>query len=526
VVCCKITQVSTEIGRRTVIKQHLVKEFLMRLRSFASLQKILVLLAIVGLPWTVFVDISFGQETKIDSMFLDLDKKYRISGEWTTLPFELEDPYKRVKNGPPLANVINKANVEWISRWVANPKKVVSNAKMPNLGLDFEEIKAVIVFLSSLKEKEVPQISWDSFLLKKEDDLSEDEYDKMDKIYNNGKGVWGRARCTICHPIKGVGGNVGVGPDLGEITTKINRNWLYDWLGNTKTHFPDTLMAQFRFTDSDLRGIVEFVMRDTQFVPEEKEEEEEGEAKEPKAAEPEVQILTEKEFNNIRKDTALLEKGRDVVEKARCFVCHDIKGISELMPVVEKKRDGLAGFEKLLYEIRCLSCHRIQNKGGTYAPNLTITGSKIHMSWEKEFLQAPDIIRPLSQQMPKFNLIEEDAKAAIEYIEKNLHTKEPLLNPFEGGAPPADVVAAGEKLFYEKGCNTCHAEGTKGGGVVGPNLQTVGDRLQPAYMFYHLKNPQQANPQAVEPNFGLSDDELKSLVGFLADHVQKKEGNK
>ena len=46
----------------------------MRLRSFGSLQKILVLLALVGLPWTVFVDVSFGQERKIDSMFLDLDK--------------------------------------------------------------------------------------------------------------------------------------------------------------------------------------------------------------------------------------------------------------------------------------------------------------------------------------------------------------------------------------------------------------------------------------------------------------------
>src|SRR3989339_231587 len=129
----------------------------MRLRSFASLQKILVSIAIVGLPWIVFVNVSFGQERKIDSMFLDLDKKYRIPEEWSTLPFELEDPYKRVKNGPPLTNVINKANVEWISRWIANPKKVVPNAKMPNLGLDFEEIKAVIVFLSSLKEKKLQQ---------------------------------------------------------------------------------------------------------------------------------------------------------------------------------------------------------------------------------------------------------------------------------------------------------------------------------------------------------------------------------
>src|SRR3990167_2424320 len=126
-------------------------------------------------------------------------------------------------------------------------------------------------------------------------------------------------------------------------------------------------------------------MRDTQFIGEEAEEEEEGEAKEKKQPEAEVKVLTEKEFGSIRKDTALIEKGKNVVERARCFVCHDIKGTTELMPVIEQKRDSLAGFEKLLYEVRCLTCHRIQNKGGTYAPNLTIAGSKIKMDWEREF---------------------------------------------------------------------------------------------------------------------------------------------
>lgn len=492
----------------------------MRLRFMVSLQKVTFVMAMVGLSLLVIGKISSGQERKIDALYLELDKKYRIPEQWTVLPFELEDPYKRIKNGPPLVNIIHKAKVEWLSRWVANPRAVVPNAKMPNLGLEFEEIKAIIVYLGSIAEKEVPQVSWDAFLLKKEEELSEDEYDKMDKVYNNGKGVWGRARCTICHPIKGVGGNVGVGPDLGEITTKVNRNWLYDWLSNTKSHFPDTMMAQYRFNDADVRGIVEFILRDTQFIPEEKEEEE-GEAK---PAKPEVKVLTEKEFGSIRKDSALIEKGRDIVEKARCFVCHDIKGIPDLMPVVEKKREGTSGFERLLYEIRCLTCHRIQDKGGTYAPNLTIAGSKIKMKWEHEFLQTPDIIRPLSQQMPKFNLTGEEAKAATEYIEKNLITKEALPDIYKDGMPSAEVVAAGEKVFYEKGCNTCHSESiAKGGGVVGPNLATVGERLQPAYILYHLKNPQQVNPQGVEPNFGLSGDELKQLVGFLVDHV-KKEG--
>lgn len=224
----------------------------MRLRFMVSLQKVTFVMAMVGLSLLVIGKISSGQERKIDALYLELDKKYRIPEQWTVLPFELEDPYKRIKNGPPLVNIIHKAKVEWLSRWVANPRAVVPNAKMPNLGLEFEEIKAIIAYLGSIAEKEVPQVSWDAFLLKKEEELSEDEYDKMDKVYNNGKGVWGRARCTICHPIKGVGGNVGVGPDLGEITTKVNRNWLYDWLSNTKSHFPDTMMAQYRFNDAEI----------------------------------------------------------------------------------------------------------------------------------------------------------------------------------------------------------------------------------------------------------------------------------
>ena len=46
----------------------------MRLRSVAGLQKISILIAIIGIPLVSLVNVSFGQERKIDSMFLDLDK--------------------------------------------------------------------------------------------------------------------------------------------------------------------------------------------------------------------------------------------------------------------------------------------------------------------------------------------------------------------------------------------------------------------------------------------------------------------
>jgi cbb3-type cytochrome oxidase cytochrome c subunit len=53
------------------------------------------------------------------------------------------------------------------------------------------------------------------------------------------------------------------------------------------------------------------------------------------------------------------------------------------------------------------------------------------------------------------------------------------------------------------------------GGSVGPDLTDIRERLEPEYIFYHLKHPQQANPYAVEPDYGLSDEEAMALTRFL-----------
>ena len=139
----------------------------MRLRPGILLYAICILTIVTCLSWKLSTGVVFAQERKIDALFLELDKNIAFPINGRCFPLSLKDPYKRIKNGPPLTNVIDKAKVEWISRWIADPKKVVPNAKMPNLGLDFEEIKAVIAYLGSIKEKELPQVAWDAYLLKK-----------------------------------------------------------------------------------------------------------------------------------------------------------------------------------------------------------------------------------------------------------------------------------------------------------------------------------------------------------------------
>jgi cytochrome c2 len=461
----------------------------------------------------------FADTLAPDPLLLELEELYRGEKKYKQLPFELEDPFKRPKNGPTLKNVIHKTNREWLKKWISNPKDMVSNARMPMLELSDNEIEAVLAYLESIADKEFPKQKWDSYLMKSDEDMSDEEYEKMDELVLGGKAVWGRARCNVCHPVKGSGGAVGVGPDLGTIADKVNRDWLYLWIKEPKSYFRYTQMSRYRFDDKELRELVEFIMRDWDFKPEEDEEEEESESIESVSEEKsEKEVNKESETNTPEKSStitqgSLVEKGKRIIELKRCFLCHEIEGISDLLPIFKNEDKQEEGFEALLNDIMCLTCHDIQGKGGAFAPELTHEGSKLKELWVKSFLQNPDIIRPLLKQMPKFNISTKEAETIVKFIEEFFINKQISLEEYADVEPTEDEIKKGKELYDAKGCRSCHA--ISGGGVVGPNLQRVGDRLKNGFIFYHLKDPHLEIPDAVEPNYDLTDEEATAITHFL-----------
>lgn len=438
-----------------------------------------------------------------------------------TLPFKPWDPHNRPKNGPVLNNVTHKVYIDWLKKWIGNPKGHDLKARMPNLRLNEDEIEAIIAYLASIADPDFPQIEFDEFLFRGEGEFDDEQYDKMNSLFTEGKTVFSASRCVICHRVKNEFGQVGVGPDLGMLYIKVNRNWLYQWIKRPQGYFPDTQMSQFRLDDEKLRGTVEFLMRDGQFRPDLEayygmtldELDNKGIYELP--GEKELIEKSQEEYARLKADNALVEKGKRIIIFSRCFVCHDIKGIDELLPApkaIPEYTGEYAKFVNLLNEIRCLTCHRVREVGGHFAPDLSRAGSKLKDEWELDFLQRPNPIRPLLQQMPKFNLSEEEAKLAVEFIETVLTSDEvPNLKDL---TPKEEGVTKGRELFSKKGCNTCHTVGDSGG-VVGPNLNQAGKRLEPGYIMFHIKDPQRANPGAVEPNFGLTDDEALSITQFL-----------
>jgi len=210
------------------------------------------------------------------------------------------------------------------------------------------------------------------------------------------------------------------------------------------------------------------------------------------------------------------------MEFNRCFVCHEIEGISELLPVKKQKSVAETNneFDKLLNDVRCMTCHNIQGNGGPFAPELTHEGSKLKGDWIKGFIETPDIIRPLLKQMPKFNLTSEEAQTGADFVEEYFVSDEFDLDAFANVNPTEDEINKGKEIYAAKGCKTCHT--ISEGGIVGPNLKRVGDRMESGFIFFHLKNPHHEVPDAIEPNYNLSDEEATALTHYLMSCIDKK----
>jgi len=87
----------------------------------------------------------------------------------------------------------------------------------------------------------------------------------------------------------------------------------------------------------------------------------------------------------------------------------------------------------------------------------------------------------------------------------------PVVHAYSG-----DSKKAGAALFHEKGCEHCHGANGRGGDL-GPDLSTVGKRLNKEKIEHQIHNG-----GAAMPAFGdvLQPDEVKDLVDFL--HAKRK----
>ncbi len=210
-------------------------------------------------------------------------------------------------------------------------------------------------------------------------------------------------------------------------------------------------------------------------------------------------------FFNLPLKAEAAGKGLEIL-KAKCVACHDITGPSP------KTFEG--AFKRL-------------------APDLFYAGIKYKKDWLTTYMQNPVRTRPAGYRYfdhikkgeredvvdestftPHIKLSKDESaivattlmsfKAMEEFVTKNALTSEPA-NDFMG------------EMYFDKlsGCLACHQIEPGYGGYTGPEVYTIGKRLQEDFVYSYTKNPQAFDPKSTMPNKELIEKALQTIVKYI-----------
>ena len=465
---------------------------------------------------------------------------------------------------PALSHIADKTTREWIYTWLKDPQAYAVTATMPNFKLSDDDARDISAFLIANSTPLVGDTAPAPSTQKAADPTA-------------GASLYGESFCASCHAVQNAAGNVvggDVGPELTRIGNKVKPEWLNAWIRNPRTYDPGTAMPHYRFneqqvgvlagfleakTDSDLlanvrldAGTPDQIAHGKRLVTEY------GCAacheiagiKKPDNFAPELTRIGSKPVtqlvflpgmehtlpdyisNKIRQPRAF---GQNLKMPQYRFTPPQVDALTNALlalndraqtlppsltvaapPVSNYRPAGKAG--QLIEDLACFSCHRINGRGGDMAPDLTWEGSSVRRQWLVDFLKNPNTLRPaLIRRMPKFNLTDGEINELTDYIMTVYQTPAFDRDSLPQGSYPPAQVEQGRQLFYSKyACQSCHIVDTKTDkGYIGPTLTQVGSRLNAAWMYHWLKDPQGLRPGTTEPNRNMSDEDASALTAFL-----------
>ncbi len=383
--------------------------------------------------------------------------------------------------GPVLTEVGTKVNYSWAVKWLLDPKLYFSTARMPKFFFTQDQAESIADYLFSM-----------SGTTRHDVDYSKETPNA--KLVEQGKALWSQARCNLCHTTGGRGGNhVKVyAPDLSKVGSKVNKEWLFRWLKNPNAYFPGTKMPRFRFTDEDIKSLVEYI------TSEYKDDE-----ADPKYVQPiEIQV-------------ASIKKGKDLVQKYGCYGCHKLQGMEEMVQIAPSLKSQGVSFlrgdemrEKIGTELSSIGSKPLEmldfGKLKKSIPN-------DRLSYIKQKLRDPRGYR-LGLRMPDFRLAESEINelAAVLYgfTDSNVPVRFMVPSRQEldrmAGVQTYKFTGDFAKVIADVKCTNCHS--IRGiGADYAPDLSYAGSKLQEGWIRNFLANPDVIRPLLQQmPKLGLT----------------------
>jgi mono/diheme cytochrome c family protein len=286
---------------------------------------------------------------------------------------------------------------------------------------------------------------------------------------DEGRALIVQSGCVSCHEIPGFEGVTFRGPALDRIGVKVRPEWIGAWLKNPRSYLERSKMGNFRLSGEEVSNLQAFLLSQHAATP------------------------------------------------------LDSTG-------VDWKRADTASGRALFGELRCVSCHAVNGRGGTMGPELTRIGDKVRRDWLFAFLKDPHRDQP-DTAMLQYRLTDDQLRDLTAFLLEEYRSAETGPEPPPVTYQDAHAVAAGRTLFERRGCTSCHRLGsTKDVGRIGPSLAGIADRdpdelaygdvnvrhTADNYIFLKLLHPDALLQPSMMPTFGFAPADAAKITVALA----------
>ena len=255
---------------------------------------------------------------------------------------------------------------------------------------------------------------------------------------SRGRELMRRAQCDGCHQIGEIARTSPPGPDLSGIASRTNARWLFRWIKNPRDYAANARMPRYDLEDKHIDALVGYLMT----------------------------------FGaGAGFDTTGFPRG-----------------------------DATSG-GNLVRMSFCISCHAINDKGGTGTIDLGRVGSKLTRARLLGVVAATHEIDP-NTAMPQYHFDRGEASDVVAYMGDELSDASFLADDADsalarlGSYWPSDAVRidTGRRLFKELRCGNCHAfPGGENWIRVSPNLTRLGEKKLAEISWGRAKFPRTLN---------------------------------
>ncbi len=395
-------------------------------------------------------------------------------------------------HSPSLEHIADKTTREWMSAWIKDPHAYSSNTTMPTFHFKDEEIRDISAFLVA---QSTPSIS----AARATSGPKQEVKRYPSAAVEEGEKLYAQFACASCHAIENQAGKLvggDYGPELTNVGSKVDPQWLERFFHNPHEYFLETRMPHYEFTPQQIASLSAYM---------------------------------------LSKEDETFAAGLHFHPSARGALG------TPLPPATSQQ---IAHGKQLVAEYGCPACHQLNGvkAAENFAPDMTRIGSRplAHLAFAPNVPHTlPDFISAKIRdprafgpglKMAEFKLTEQQLDAlttALLAQTDRAATQPPSLRAGTGRTPSYRPAGEAGAMMEDLRCFDCHRINGRGG-PMGPDLSWEGSAVQRQWLAEFLKNPRALRPALNRrmPKFNLNDEQISMLTDYMMTVYQNPDINR